>query len=125
MQSLLNVCAVQLEKLTFDNLTGLIVPGDPDVLALRTDSIEKKLHNLTDDFPVIWIVLKEDVILQVAFQNCSIYRQSFGLPVSQLSVIAFILLKMGTKKRVCPAVKGILPGGRDRRARRVLIRFWQ
>ena len=40
-QHILDVRAVELEKLALDYLSGLIVPGDSDVLTFGADGIEK------------------------------------------------------------------------------------
>ena len=72
--------AVELEKLALDYLSGLIVPGDSDVLTFGADGIEKELHDLCDGIPVIRVVLQENVVLQIIFKNCPILFPLIHIP---------------------------------------------
>ena len=60
-----DVMAVQFQELGLDQLCRVIVPGNPDGLAVGTDRFQQDVHDLVQLFPVYPGILGEGVILDV------------------------------------------------------------
>ena len=82
--------SVQLHKLCFYQLGGVVVPGNADRLSPGTDGFQHEVYNFIQPVPVKLHILYENVIVDIFLDD---------LPVNLKSVLCFRFLSFPFRRR--------------------------
>ena len=96
---------VQLHKLCFHQLGGVVVPGNADRLSPGADSFKHEVNNLVQPVPVKLHILHENVIGDIVLDD---------LPVNLVCALCVRFLSLPFRRRSRFSVRGRGVRGKDR-----------